>query len=299
VLTGQALVSFAGKDLGITLNGIIPDAYKGVSTIEDYMTVGTLDELNANAEGIIIGDELARVLSLRVGENLTVTTTSGRVQTFKIVGLFHTGRGNYDRSQGIVTLKRVQSLLGRPNRINSILVKLDDPYQAREVAAQIETRIGYKAQSWQEASEDLMSALTIRNVIMYSVVSAVLIVAAFGIYNIISTVVIEKRRDIAILKSMGFHARDIEWIFVTQGATLGIAGCAFGLPLGAFIMLLLGWIEITVPGTRDAVNLPLDWSIPQFLLAGSFAFLAATIAALLPARKAARVKPVDILRGGA
>jgi lipoprotein-releasing system permease protein len=129
------------------------------------------------------------------------------------------------------------------------------------------------------------------------VVSAVLIVAAFGIYNIISTVVMEKQRDIAILKSMGFHARDIEWIFLTQGCVLGLAGCAVGLPLGMAIMRAFMGLEFKIPGS-DPIHLPLDWSWYQFAIAGSFAFLAATLAALLPARKAAHVQPVDILRGG-
>ncbi|MGZ5932053.1 MAG: ABC transporter permease [Rhizomicrobium sp.] len=298
VLAGQALVSFAGKDVGISLNGVVPEELNTVSTLHSYMTVGSIDDLIANPDGIIIGSELARVMSLRVGENLTVAATTGQIHTFKILGVFHTGRASYDQSQAFVALKRVQSLLNRPNRINTIIIKLNDAYQARTVAAQIESHIGYKAVSWQEASEDIMSTLMIRNIIMYSVVSAVLVVAAFGIYNIISTVVMEKQRDIAILKSMGFHARDIEWIFVTQGCLLGLAGCAIGLPLGMAMMGGFMGLSFKVPGSSDPISIPMDWSWYQFVIAGSFAFAAATLAALLPARKAAYVQPVDILRGG-
>jgi len=298
-LTGQALVSFAGKDVGIALNGIIPAQMNSVSTLHSYMTAGSIDALTANADGIIVGSELARVMSLRMGENLNVAATTGQIHTFKIVGIFHTGRANYDEGQAFVVLKRVQSLLQRPNRINGIVVKLDDAYAARDVAARIEARIGYKSMSWQEASEDIMSTLMIRNIIMYSVVSAVLVVAAFGIYNIISTVVMEKQRDIAILKSIGFHARDIEWIFVVQGLVLGLAGCAVGLPLGMVMMASFMGLEFKVPGSSDPVHIPMDWSWYQFAIAGAFALGAAVLAALLPARKAARVHPVDILRGGA
>jgi lipoprotein-releasing system permease protein len=298
VLAGQALVSFAGKDVGIALNGVVPQELNAVSTLHNYMKVGTIEDLIANPDGIIIGTELARIMSLRVGENLTVAATTGQIHTFKIIGLFHTGRASYDQNQAFVTLKRVQSLLGRPNRINTVIIKLADPYQARTIAAQIEAHIGYKSVSWQEASEDIMSALLIRNIIMYSVVSAVLIVAAFGIYNIISTVVMEKQRDIAILKSMGFHATDIEWIFVTQGCVLGLTGCGVGLPLGMAIMSAFMGLSFKVPGSTDAVSIPMDWSWYQFALAGSFAFISATLAALLPARKAAHVQPVEILRGG-
>lgn len=298
-LTGQALVSFAGKDVGISLNGIVPAEMNSVSTLHTYMTSGSIDALTSNPDGIIIGSELARVMSLRMGENLNVAATTGQIHTFKIVGIFHTGRANYDQSQAFVVLKRVQSLLKRPNRVNGIVVKLDDAYTARDIAARIEARIGYKSVSWQEASEDIMSTLMIRNIIMYAVVSAVLVVAAFGIYNIISTVVMEKQRDIAILKSIGFHARDIEWIFVVQGLILGLAGCAIGLPLGMAMMASFGEFELKVPGSSDPVYIPMDWSWYQFVIAGAFAILAALLAALLPARKAAHVHPVDILRGGA
>jgi len=295
-LQGQALVSFAGKDVAITLNGIIPTEVKSVSTIETYMKQGSIDNLIANPDGIVLGSELVKTMSLQMGENLTVAAPTGQIHTFKIVGIFHTGRADYDQNQSFVTLKRVQSLLNRANRVNTIVVKLADPYRSQVVAAQIEARSGYKSVSWQEASADITSALLIRNVIMYSVVSAVLIVAAFGIYNIISTVVLEKQRDIAILKSMGFHARDIERIFLTQGLVLGFAGCAVGLPLGMIIMVSLMSLEFRIPG-NDPIHLPLDWSWYQFAIAGGFAITAATFAALLPARKASRLHPVDILRG--
>src|SRR5512141_172855 len=116
LLVGQALVTFAGKDIAIALNGVLPAEYTSVSTIENYMVRGAIDDLVANPNGIVIGDELARVLSLQLNGNLTVATTNGQVRTFKIVGMFHTGRASVDQGQAFVTLKRVQALLDRPNR---------------------------------------------------------------------------------------------------------------------------------------------------------------------------------------
>jgi lipoprotein-releasing system permease protein len=298
-LQGQGLLSFAGKDEALSLNGMIPKDIASVSTIGNYMVDGSIKDLIENPDGIIIGSELARILSLERGESITISATTGQTRAFKIVGIFHTGRANFDEGQVFLTLKRAQALLNRPNRANTIIVKLDDPYRARAVAAQIENHIGYKSMSWQEASEDIMSALTLRNIIMYSVVSAVLVVAAFGIYNVISTVVMEKQRDIAILKSMGFHADDIQRIFLTEGLLLGTFGCALGLPLGCVLMLGLGQMQFKFPGSTQVNHLPLDWGWQQFAIAGGFAFLAAVGASVLPARKAAHVNPVDILRGGA
>lgn len=298
MLQGQGLVTFAGKDEALSLNGIMPQDIDQVSTIGSYMTVGSIRDLAANPEGIIIGSELARLLSLERGESITVSATTGQRHSFKIVGIFHTGRAAFDQGQVFLALKRVQALLNRPNRANEIIIKLDNPYAAHEVAGRIEARLGYKAISWQEASEDMMSALALRNIIMYSVVSAVLVVAAFGIYNVISTVVMEKQRDIAILKSMGFHAGDIQKIFLTEGLLLGALGCGMGLPVGMAIMYVLGRLSFKFPGTSQATQMPIDWGWHQFAIAGVFAFLAAIGAAVLPARKAARVRPVDILRGG-
>jgi lipoprotein-releasing system permease protein len=297
VLSGQGLVSFAGKDRGLSLNGMIPSDIDRVSTIGSYMIDGTIADLGQNMDGVVIGSELARLLSLERGESITISAATGQTHVFKIVGIFRTGRAAFDEGQVFLNLKRVQALLGRPDRANEIVVKLDDPYRARDLASRIEAHLKYKSVSWQEASEDILSTLTIRNIIMYSVVSAVLLVAAFGIYNVISTVVLEKRRDIAILKSMGFHARDIQKIFLLEGAVLGVLGSALGLPLGALIMFALGRLAFKFPGTTQINYIPMDWSWQQFAIAGAFAMLAATGAAFLPARKAAAVQPVDILRG--
>ncbi|KTD66135.1 ABC transporter permease [Legionella spiritensis] len=297
VLKGQVLVNFAGKDYGITINGMIPEDISRVTTLADYMKYGSLDGLIADQNGIIIGDELARKLSRTLGDNLTVVATTGQIRVFKIAGIFHTGRSDIDNGQAYAELKRVQALLDRPNRANAIVIKLQDPYQAYPLATRIENQISYKSVSWQEASEDLLNTLMIRNIIMYSVVSAVLIVAAFGIYNVISTVVMEKHRDIAILKSMGFHAADIQRLFIMQGIILGVCGCLLGLPLGCLLMYGMMQFEFKIPGSSEIVHLPLDWGWPQFAVAAAFALLAALIATLLPARKAALVQPVDILRG--
>lgn len=297
VLAGQALVSFAGRDVAINLNGMIPSEVSDVTTIREYMVAGSLDEMIVNPDGIVVGSGLVRKLSLSLGQNVTLTSPTGEVRTFKIVGIFHTGRATYDDTQAFADLKRVQALLKRPNRANTIIVKLDEPRSARDVATEIERRFGYKSISWQEASEDIMSTLATRNIIMYTVVSAVLIVAAFGIYNVISTVVLEKQRDIAILKSIGFRARDIRRVFLIQGLLLGIAGSAVGLPLGAALMWGLMQIRLTFPGSTDPVPLPVDWGWRQFVIAVAFAVAAALFAGLLPARKGARVQPVDILRG--
>ncbi|MCB1558368.1 MAG: ABC transporter permease [Alphaproteobacteria bacterium] len=298
VLTGSAIISFAGEEEGVTLNGMIPEEIHTVSTIQDYMKEGSVDRLMSNPDGVLMGQSLARRLSVSLNDTISVAAQGGRVRTFKIVGIYQTGRGGYDRRQIFVTLKRAQSLLGRTNRINAILVKMTDPNTALTRSKEIEQIIKYKSESWQEQSEDLMNTLAIRNMIMYSVVSAVLLVAAFGIYNVISTVVMEKHRDIAILKSMGFPSGDIRSIFLTQGVLLGIAGNIIGIPMGCAFILGLQQIKFRPPGSSEPISMPVSWDWEQFAIAIAFAMFASILASFLPARKASHVQPVDILRGG-
>ena len=298
VLTGSAIISFAGEEEGVTLNGMIPEEIHTVSTIQDYMKEGSVDRLMSNPDGVLMGQSLARRLSVSLNDTISVAAQGGRVRTFKIVGIYQTGRGGYDRRQIFVTLKRAQSLLGRTNRINAILVKMTDPNTALTRSKEIEQIIKYKSESWQEQSEDLMNTLAIRNMIMYSVVSAVLLVAAFGIYNVISTVVMEKHRDIAILKSMGFPSGDIRSIFLTQGVLLGIAGNIIGIPMGCAFILGLQQIKFRPPGSSEPISMPVSCDWEQFAIAIAFAMFASILASFLPARKASHVQPVDILRGG-
>jgi lipoprotein-releasing system permease protein len=297
VLSGQALVRVAGTDVAVALSGMIPSQVRDVTVIADDMITGSIDALAANANGIIIGDALAKRLAVGVGGMLSLSVGHGEAHFLQVVGLFHTGRMNYDEGQAFLNLKRAQSLLDRPNRVNSIIVKLADPYQAGTIASRIEKSAGYKSVSWQEATEDLMASLAIRNVIVYAVVGAVLVVAALGIYNVISTIVMEKRRDIAILKSIGFHARDVQLIFLFEGLLLGVAGSVLGLMLGAALMWSLGQVTMKYPGSAEAYPLPVDWSISVFLVGLAFAMGASLSAAFLPARKGARVHPAEILRG--
>jgi lipoprotein-releasing system permease protein len=298
VLAGQAILTFAGKEQGITLNGIVPALMAGVSDIDNKIVAGSLDAVAVNPNGIVIGRGLARKLYLNMGDNVSVSAQTGQVRTMKIVGLFETGTTAVDEVQAFALLKRTQALFGRIERANKLIIQLDDPYSARDVSAIIESHVGYRAESWQEAQQSLMSVLLIRNIIMYSVVSAILVVASFGIFNVISTVVLEKRRDVAILKSMGFHARDVRRIFLAQGVVIGVLGSILGIGLGYGLIAALGAVRLQPPGMSEVVNLPVYWGLDQALLAAAFAVLSSAGAAYIPARRAGRVHPVDILRGG-
>lgn len=297
VLTGSAALTFAGRQEGVVFSGVVPETMKGVSTIDEKIIEGSLDALAANPSGIVIGKGLADKFNLGLGRTVTVSTPDSPARPMKVVGVFRTGIASYDETQTFVLLKRAQVMLDRPNRVNRFIIQLEDAHAARDTAARIERAIGYKAVSWQEASEDIVTVLTIRNIIMYSVVSAILVVASFGIYNTLSTIVMEKTRDIAILKSMGFHARDVRAIFLMEGFIVGAIGSVFGIALGMGLMKLLAGVAIKPPGATEIIYLPVWWGAEQYLMAAAFALASCLVAAYLPARRAGRVHPVDILRG--
>ena len=299
VLAGAAVLTFAGRQQAVTLSGAVPEKMKQVTTIEEKMIEGSLDALAADPNGIVIGQGLVDKFSLHLASSVNVVAADGTSRPLRVVGIFRTGNAGYDEGQAFVLLKRAQALLGRENRVNRVIIQLADPYDARSVAQTIEAATGYKSVSWVEASEDILSLLLVRNVIMFSVVSAILVVAAFGIYNTISTIVMEKTRDIAIMKAMGFHAHDLKRIFLLEGLIVGVLGSGLGVLLGLVLMRVLGEVAIRPPGVSEVVHLPIWWGAEQYALAILFAMLSCLAASYLPARRAGSVHPVDILRGAA
>lgn len=296
-LAGGVTLRLGGREEAIALVGVEPGIEAKVSRIEENLRTGRLRDLDTVQGGLIIGEDLAQRMGLRTGDVVGATSAAGGTRTLRIVGLFKRGAGQIGASSGYVLLREAQALLGRPFIINRIGVKLDDPARAEGVAAALEKRFGYKAESWQERSADLLVLLVTRNVIMYSVVSAILLVASFGIYTAVSTSVAEKVRDIAILRAVGFSQGDLQFAFALEGAILAAAGILFGWALGYGLMAILGSLDFPING--EPQPLPLDRSARQYAIAAAASLASGVLAAWLPARKAARVDPVDILRSAA
>ena len=294
-LTGAITLRSGGREEALTIVGVDPAVEEKVSAIEDKLRTGRLRDLESTQGGIIIGEEMARRLGLAMGDVVGATSASGNNRSLRIVGLFKRGQTQLSSSLGYVLLREAQSLLGRPFIINRIGVHLDDPYGAQLISRRLEERFAYKAESWEERSADFLSLLVTRNVIMYSVVSAILLVASFGIYTVVSNSVSDKRRDIAIMRSIGFSEGDLQLIFVFEGLALALVGILAGWLLGYGLMAILGSLHFPIGGDNE--RLPLDRSARQYVIAAAASLFSGVIAAWLPARKAARVDPVDILRG--
>ena len=292
----QAIIRYANHDVATTVIGIDPRRESKVSELPKQMRGAELSALYRATNAIVLGDRLAEKIGARIAANITLQTSEGARITAQVVGFFHTGVRQIDESTAYVLAKTGQILAQQTGLINELHLRLRDPLIAREIAARIETDTGYKSVSWQESNEDLLSTFLIRNIIMYAVVGAILLVASFGTYNIISTITHEKARDIAIMKSLGLTEFTVRSIFVLEALIIGLAGALLGFLLGYALCRALGAVRITNP-FLDADHLPLAYTYVHYLLAGLVALTSSVVAGYQPARKAARGNPVEIIRG--
>lgn len=299
ILQSQAFIRYGGRDESTTLVGIDPALEREVSNVEKDLIKGSLNSLITNSNGIILGIGLAKKLNIRMNSKISIVSPAGLVLKVKVVGIFDTGITSLDNFQSYMLLKKVQVLQDREKVINQIRIKLHNVDEAEDTAKDLEKRFGYLAESWKETNSNVFSIFKIQNGIMYSTVTAILIVAGFGIFNIISTIVNEKNKDIAILKSMGFSTVDIQKIFFYQGIIVGVIGTLLGWILGFFMIEFLETIEFNVDKESfiRTNGLILYKSFYQYLFAGILAVIASSISALIPARKAASLNPVEIIRG--
>jgi len=292
----QGIIRYANQDVATSIIGIDPRRETLVSDLPKQMRGATLTALYRATNAIIIGDRLAEKIGARIGANLTVQTSLGTRINAQVVGYFHSGVRQIDETSAYVQTRTGQVLARQTGLINELHLRLRDPMAARETAARVEKDTGYKSVSWQEAHEDLISTFVIRNLIMYTVVGAILLVASFGTYNIISTITHEKARDIAIMKSLGLSERKVRSVFVLEALIVGLGGTVLGFLLGYLLCLALGSIRISNPFV-DADRLPLAYDAQHYALAGLVALVSSGLAGYAPARKAARVHPVEIIRG--
>ena len=292
----RAVIRYAGRDTAANVTGIDPRREREVSKLPTQLREGTLSSLYTSSNAIILGDRLAAKIGARIGNTITLVSGTGRRMSCTVVAFLHAGVAQIDETQAYTLNKTAQILAGQTGLVNAIRIRVDEILEARSVAARIEAQTGYKSVSWQEANEDLLSAFEIRNVIMYTVVGAILLVASFGTYNIISTITHEKTRDIAIMKSLGFTERTVRRIFLIEAIMIGFAGTVIGWGLGYALSRALGAIEFKSPFV-DSNHIPIEYDVSHYLIATIVALGASAIAGYLPARKAARVHPVDIIRG--
>ena len=275
----------------------------GIETINEnklfetakYIIEGDLSELDKRSDGIILGVGLARTIGVKTGNTISVTTSDGVSKTFKILGLLETGSKGADKTRALISIQSARQLFSKnKSYATDVLVNTYDYNNAIAVAKKISALTDYKVESWQEGNDQLVSSSLLRDILAISVSLTILIVAGFGIYNIMNMTVNEKIKEIAILKAMGFNGKDVVEIFLTQSVAIGLIGGFLGLFLGNGIVQILDIVPFKVASLD---TLPVVYNVKDYALAFVFGVVITLIAGYLPSRKASKVDPVEILRG--
>lgn len=259
------------------------------------MMQGSWFQIDQQKNGIVLGAGLARRLSVGLNDNITVSTSDGANRSFKIIGLVETTLASVDNSKAYISISTARQLNSR-NRsyATDIQVNIADYNKAREVAERIDPTIDYKVESWNEANGQLEAGNGLRDILAVVVSLTILLVAGFGIYNIMNMTVNEKIKEIAILKAMGFEGNDIVEIFLVQSLIIGLIGGLVGILLGGGVSLIVNRVPFEVASID---TLPMAYRTSDYLSAFGFGLLTTFIAGYLPAKKASKVDPVQIIRG--
>ena len=313
IVQGKALLtSEAGGEAFIEIKGVIPEQERTVTQIEHSMLTGKLDGLNTQPgepPGILLGKDLAAQLRVSVGDRVRVITPEGGTLTpvgtvllkrpFRVAGTFSLGLFEYDSSYGFVRLDVAERILGR-TLPDFIELRLDDMFVANQVADDIPKRLGadYLAQDWADLNGALFSALWIEKMAISITIGLIVMVAALNIAASLVLLVMEKNRDIAILKTMGSSAKSIRRIFILQGLVIGLIGTLTGAVGGVSLIYLLDHYKL--------IHVPIDVYqisyVPFVLLPLDFAFVVIAalaicfVATIYPSRQAAKLDPAQALR---
>ena len=273
--------------------GIKPEEANVMYNIKSFMAEGNFDLLKSNPNGIIIGSGIAEKMNAKIGDNINLTSSKSVNKTYKVVGIFKTNNSKVDKSNSYVNLASSQQLLKEgASYITDINVNIVDPEKAKVIAEKISNITGYKAEGWKEANETFMAANKMRKMIITFVSLTILLVAGFGIYNILNMTVSQKINDIAILKAMGFKGKDVIRIFVTQAVTIGIMGVIGGMIMATVLITFLK--KVYVGG--DIGYFPIDYEPTKYLQGVVIGLVITFFAGYIPAKKAANVDPVEIFR---
>jgi lipoprotein-releasing system permease protein len=296
-LSGMALLDFAGKTKSVDLRGIDVEAQDQVTPIREYVKSGRLRDLDTSLDGVALGAGIAKDLGLHVGDTVHAAAPGGKPLDLKVVTIFEAEVPPVDKTRGYTTLRTAQALLGRPDIVNRIEVRLRNSDDAVRVNDALEQMFGYDGESWRESNANFLAIFAMQDMVVEFVIGAILLVGGFGILAIQVMIVLQKQRDIAILRSVGLRRADILRIFLIQGVIIALVGGVLGDVLGKVATHFLGQLPVKADALVKSDTF-LCREDPAFYVWGiAFALLVGVVASLVPAIRGSRVEPVHVLRG--
>ena len=319
-ITGQVMLTSGSRVSGVVVRGVDPDRVNAVVDIQKYIKQGSLQELKkehsiqvdgrtVRLPGVILGYRLANQLGVFPGSPLQIVSPLGsptaigvipKVRRFVVVAIFDSGMSEIDSTLVYMNLADGQKFFELGDAVTNIEIRVKDVYHAQSVAQEIQRKLGfpYFAEDWSRLWPNLFSALRLEKTVYFLVLLLMVLIGAFNIISTLIMVVMEKRKDIAILKSMGATRKSIRKIFLIKGSVIGVVGTALGVISGWVLCLLIERYQfIELPKDVFLIStVPVRIYISNFLLVALAALFVCLLASIYPARQAAKLDPVEIIR---
>jgi len=315
----QVMLSSESNVFGVVIKGIDPDRVGKVTELAHNMKAGRLQDLKGDSEppGIILGIELAKHLGVSLNDAIQVISPLGtmtpmgmmpKMKRFRVVGIFYSGMYEYDNTMAYISLESAQKFFGMGNRVTGIEIKTNDIYKVKEIGNEIRHKLGFPfwTKDWMEMNRNLFSAMKLEKILMFVILVLIILVAAFNIISTLIMVVMEKQKDIAILKSMGAPSKGILKIFVIEGLVTGVVGTILGTILGLAVVLNFGAIQgllekllgfkIMASDVYYIDKLPSQVNPLDIALIVMTAILISLLATLYPSWRASKLDPAEALR---
>ncbi len=297
-ITTQVFYNVGTIDLTGAIDGIDVVKENRLLFFQDYVTTGNSLDLVNTPNSIILGKGIADKMLVNINDVIQITTSKGERVTLRVVGFFQSGIQEIDKVQSYASIATTQKLMGENNSyITDIQIKLKDIKSAPQIAKEYAQLFNLDALDIQTSNSQFETGTTIRTLISYTVGITLLIVAGFGIYNILNMMIYEKMDSIAILKATGFSGKDVNRIFISIALSIGIAGGLLGLLFGFGLSLIINHIPFNTPALPTIKTFPINYN-PKFYMIGIvFSIITTYLAGYFPSKKASKIDPVIIIRG--
>jgi lipoprotein-releasing system permease protein len=297
VLRGTLSARSGFENATVDLYGIDPALHLQTTDLAHQLVDGSLDDFRNKPNSVIVGSRLAETLDVGVGDAVQLLSPGGQYRRFAVVALAKSGVGSIDSTRIYCHARLAQSLLRKPYAASMIIYKLRDPDRAPALAQHFENLFQHDATSWQEREQNTLHLFLTLRLSAAITVSLVILLAGFGIFNVLTMTVLSKMKEIAILRSMGYRRRDISAIFLWQGGLIAIAGSLIGCIAGALLSWGVSKIPIRLRGLLSTDYFLVAWDWRHYVWAILLAMISVFIASYVPARRAAELPPVTTLRG--
>ena len=297
-INAQVFYNVGTIDLTGVINGIDPDEENRLFMFSDYVTRGNYLDLKNIPNSIILGKGVADKMAANIGDVVQVTTSKGERLQLKVVGFFQSGLQDLDKVQSYCSISTTQKLLGvSSNYITDVQVKLKDILQAPAMAKEYQRYYETDAIDIQQANSQFETGSSVRTIISYAVGVTLLIVAGFGIYNILNMMIYEKMDSIAIMKAIGFSGKDVNLIFIFIALSIGFFGGILGLLVGFGMSNIIDNIPFNTESLPTVKTYPINYNPSFYIIGAIFSLVTTYFAGYFPSKKASKIDPVIIIRG--